>query len=310
MRRYHDFARTTRKVCCIGRNYTAHIAELNNQTPSTPFFFLKPPSSIVQPPSPSGTSLTPPLTGNEPSSQLDPSNRAFLQLPKGVESHHEVELGVVIGKELRELVRGKRRMPTGKDREDGERWKAYLEDPGVREAYGAVAGYFTGIDMTGRNLQERVKKAGLPWTTPKGFDSYLPASHYVPKEKELREEVVVAGGRKVRNVGEAVQYGLVEVFLSLSGEGVRQRDRTDLMVYDLPRILSHISSIMTLYPGDVVLTGTPKGVSRCKDGQVMAAEMRVVKWDREDTSPGEVITNSRVVVDCVDRKGGFNFTAE
>lgn len=64
---------------CIGRNYAAHIAELNSATPKQPFFFLKPPSSIL-------------LPGCGP-----------MLRPKGVDVHYEVELGLVIGKTIRDL---------------------------------------------------------------------------------------------------------------------------------------------------------------------------------------------------------------
>lgn len=64
---------------CIGRNYAAHIAELNSATPKQPFFFLKPASSIL-------------LPGAGPVLQ-----------PKGVIMHYEVELGLVIGKQIRDL---------------------------------------------------------------------------------------------------------------------------------------------------------------------------------------------------------------
>ena len=64
---------------CIGRNYASHIAELNSATPKQPFFFLKPSSSILLP-------------------QSGP-----MLLPKGVNVHYEVELGLVIGKTVRDL---------------------------------------------------------------------------------------------------------------------------------------------------------------------------------------------------------------
>ncbi|KAG5931287.1 hypothetical protein E4U53_001847, partial [Claviceps sorghi] len=67
------------KVVCIGRNYADHIAELQNMKPKRPFFFLKPPSSIV-------------LPGEGPCLR-----------PKGVRMHYEVELALVIGKMVRDL---------------------------------------------------------------------------------------------------------------------------------------------------------------------------------------------------------------
>jgi acylpyruvate hydrolase len=64
---------------CIGRNYADHIKELSSATPKQPFFFLKPPSSIL-------------LPGTGP-----------VLRPKGVNMHFEVELGLIMGKTLRDL---------------------------------------------------------------------------------------------------------------------------------------------------------------------------------------------------------------
>lgn len=164
---YSDFAQTTRKVICIGRNYVDHIKELGNTAGTEPFFFLKPPSTLVAP-------------GAGP-----------VLLPRGVSSHFEIELGLVIGAPLTDLAET-----------DSER------------AYGSVAGYFLAIDMTARNIQEKVKKQGLPWTTAKGFDTYLPVSKYIPKSDLPNPE---------------------NVTLKLSVNDVeKQNDNTDLMIYKIP----------------------------------------------------------------------------
>lgn len=65
-----------RTIACIGRNFADHIKELGNARPSEPFFFLKPPGSVLFP------------------------NRGPVLVPRGCEVHHEVELGVVMGKEV------------------------------------------------------------------------------------------------------------------------------------------------------------------------------------------------------------------
>jgi acylpyruvate hydrolase len=73
------FAEKCRKVVCIGRNYYDHVLELNNARPSQPFFFLKPPSSML-------------LPGKGP-----------ILAPKGVNLHYEVELALVMGKTMRDF---------------------------------------------------------------------------------------------------------------------------------------------------------------------------------------------------------------
>ncbi|CAG8754680.1 6400_t:CDS:2, partial [Acaulospora colombiana] len=74
-----SFARTGRKIVAIGRNYAKHAKELGNAVPEKPFFFLKPTSSYV-------------------------FNGGNVEIPQGVLVHHEVELGVIIGKTGRDIV--------------------------------------------------------------------------------------------------------------------------------------------------------------------------------------------------------------
>ena len=111
------------------------------------------------------------------------------------------------------------------------------------------------IDMTARNVQNEAKKKGLPWSIAKGFDTFLPVSNIIPKS-------AIPDPHKV------------ELSLTVNGES-KQADSTDLMLFQIPRILSDISKVMTLEKGDVVLTGTPKGVGSVKPGDVMKAGVKV-----------------------------------
>ncbi|KAI5306048.1 hypothetical protein KEM55_008743 [Ascosphaera atra] len=109
--------------------------------------------------------------------------------------------------------------------------------------------------MTGRNIQDASKKAGLPWSIAKGFDTFLPISERIAKSKIPDPH---------------------NAHLTLSVDGqTRQSDSTGLMLYRIPRQLADISRVMTLEPGDLVLTGTPKGVGEVKDGQVLRAGISV-----------------------------------
>ncbi|ODV92067.1 hypothetical protein CANCADRAFT_30338 [Tortispora caseinolytica NRRL Y-17796] len=191
-----------RKVICIGRNFADHIKELGNATPSEPFFFLKPPSSILLP------------------------NTGPVLLPKGVTAHYEVELALIMGKILRDL-----------DPED------------TQTALDSIGQYALAIDMTARNVQEKAKKKGLPWSISKGFDTFLPMSPPIPKSSIPDPQNV-------------------HLQLSVNGE-VHQSDLTNLMLFPIPKLLSAISAVMTLEPNDIVLTGTPKGVGPVVDGDVM-----------------------------------------
>lgn len=109
--------------------------------------------------------------------------------------------------------------------------------------------------MTARNVQDEAKKKGLPWDIAKGFDTFLPMSNVIPK-------TAIADPQNV------------ELFLDVNGES-RQRGSTGLMIYRIPRIMSDISRVMTLHPGDIVLTGTPAGVGPVVPGDVMRAGLRV-----------------------------------
>lgn len=200
---------SARKILCIGRNYAAHIKELNNMPPLQPFFFLKPSSSVLR-----------------------PNNGPFL-VPKGTKVHHEVELAFTLNKTLKNL-------PATFSHE---------------EALDAIEGYALTIDMTARNVQDEAKKKGLPWSIGKGFDTFLPVSGFIPK-------LQIPDPYKVR------------LQLAINGE-TKQDDLTDLMIFPIHKILSTMSSIMTLEKGDLILTGTPKGVGLVSPGDHVQATLSV-----------------------------------
>lgn len=134
--------------------------------------------------------------------------------------------------------------------------------------------------MTARNVQNVAKRHRLPWTAAKGFDTFLPLSERIPKSA-LPDP----------------HSDDVELFLSVNGE-VRQKDSTSLMLFRIPTILSHVSRIMTLQPGDVVLTGTPKGVGSVQVGDVMRAGIRV---------GGRELEEGRIEVGVEEKGGIFRF---
>jgi 2-keto-4-pentenoate hydratase/2-oxohepta-3-ene-1,7-dioic acid hydratase in catechol pathway len=142
-----------------------------------------------------------------------------------------------------------------------------------------VAGYLVAIDMTGRNVQDEAKKKGLPWSIAKGFDTFLPISEEIPKSRIPDPH---------------------NAFLRLSvGSQLRQADSTGLMLYRIPRQLAEISRVMTLEKGDLVLTGTPKGVGEVKAGDVMKASIEV---------DGKEIEEGRIEVEVKDREGRYEYS--
>ncbi|CAG8975488.1 hypothetical protein HYALB_00004807 [Hymenoscyphus albidus] len=130
-----------------------------------------------------------------------------------------------------------------------------LEASDEKGALDAIESYALSIDMTARNAQNEAKKKGLPWDIAKGFDTFLPISEIVPKS-------LIPDPHNV------------ELYLSVNND-MRQSDSTNLMLFQIPRLLSDISKVMTLEVGDIVITGTPKGVGSVVPGDIMRAGIKV-----------------------------------
>jgi len=116
-----------------------------------------------------------------------------------------------------------------------------------------VAGYGVAIDMTLRDVQNGLKAKGLPWEIAKGFDTACPLSEFVPAAAIDDPHALT-------------------LRLSVNGES-RQNGSSADMIHRLPRIISHVSAIFTLEPGDIILTGTPAGVGQVVAGDVMDASI-------------------------------------
>ncbi|MDQ7041444.1 MAG: fumarylacetoacetate hydrolase family protein [Rhodothermus sp.] len=164
-----------------------------------------------------------------PTALIGPGETVLLP-PQSHEVHHEVELVVVIG-------RAGKHIP---------------ED----EALDYVAGYALGLDMTARDLQQKAKAAGHPWTVAKGFDTFAPLGPIVP----------------ATSVPDPQQ---VQLRLKVNGT-VRQDGTTADMVFPVARLIAYCSGIFTLQPGDLIFTGTPEGVGPVCAGDVLRAESDVL----------------------------------
>ncbi len=115
------------------------------------------------------------------------------------------------------------------------------------DAQKAVFGYTCANDVTARDLQ----RSDGQWTRAKGFDSFCPIGPWIDT---------------------AVDVSDAEVRCEVNEE-VRQLGRTSQMVFDVPTLISYVSHVMTLLPGDVILTGTPAGVSPLKDGDLVSVQI-------------------------------------
>jgi len=168
-----------------------------------------------------------PVVFMKPASSVIGEGEEIVIPPYSSNCHHEAELALLVGKHARNIP----------------------ED----EALSCLAGYGVAIDLTLRDVQDELKKKGLPWEIAKGFDTACPLSVFTPAE----------------TVSDPQQ---LTISMRVNGEE-RQHGGTALMIHPVARIISHLSTIFTLEPGDVILTGTPAGVSRIAPGDRLRAEI-------------------------------------
>ena len=115
------------------------------------------------------------------------------------------------------------------------------------EAVRAIAGYTCVNDVTCRDLQ----KEDGQWGRAKGFDTFCPAGPRVARGLDWRD---------------------LEIICRLNGDQ-RQRARATDMHFPIPDLVSFLSGIMTLEPGDLIATGTPAGTAPLKDGDTVEIEI-------------------------------------
>jgi len=194
---------TIGKLVCLARSYKKHAQEMNSDIPKEPVIFLKPASSVI-------------------------FNGDTINIPKmSKHIHHEVELGIVIGKKCK-LVQKK-------------------------DALNYVLGYLVALDITARDIQSEFKKKGWPWTIAKSFDTFAPISEVVLKEYVSNPQNL-------------------DITLQVNGK-LKQKSNTSFMIFSVEEIIEFISKVMTLEPGDLILTGTPEGVDEIKKGDILEAKL-------------------------------------
>lgn len=192
-----------RRIYCVGRNYLEHIREMGADEREPPFFFQKPPDSLVR-----DGGVVP-----------YPSCTQDLQ--------HEVELVLAIGREGADIPK--------------EDVTPYLY------------GFSVGVDLTRRDMQLAARKAGRPWEAGKSFDHSAPCADLLP----IARVPLPADD-------------LIE--LSVNGQA-RQRARLSQMIWSPLEVVSQLSRLYRLYPGDLVFTGTPAGVGTVWPGDRITARV-------------------------------------
>ena len=122
------------------------------------------------------------------------------------------------------------------------------KDISVADALSHVWGYCAGLDMTRRDLQNEAKKTGRPWDMGKGFDHSAPMGALVPAR------------------GVDVSKGRIE--LKVNGKVTQTSDLSKL-IWSVPEVISNLSHLVRLAPGDLIMTGTPEGVAAVQKGDLL-----------------------------------------
>ncbi|ODS22435.1 hypothetical protein AB835_14205 [Candidatus Endobugula sertula] len=195
---------TVNKIVCIGRNYTAHAAELNNPIPDTPLLFIKPNSTLS-----------------------DFSGKVNIPYSLGL-VHHELEIAILIGKYL----------TSHSSRHEIER---------------GVLGVGLALDLTLRDIQHQLKKRGHPWERAKCFPGACPISEFASSDK-------------------IDDLNSLNIQL-LKNNQLQQQGSSNQMIFPIIDLIQQVAEIFTLDPGDVILTGTPSGVSPLNHRDFLDAQL-------------------------------------
>ncbi|GGC52069.1 fumarylacetoacetate hydrolase family protein [Hoyosella rhizosphaerae] len=115
------------------------------------------------------------------------------------------------------------------------------KDVPAARARDVILGYTVANDVTARDLQRRDGQ----WTRAKGFDTFCPLGPWINTDIDPSD---------------------LRIHTELDGQTV-QDSRTSLLLHDIPTLIEWVSRVMTLLPGDVILTGTPEGVGPIRAGQ-------------------------------------------
>ena len=117
----------------------------------------------------------------------------------------------------------------------------------IDKAYDYIIGYTCANDVTARDIQ----KNDGQWTRGKSFDTFLPLGPCIAADVDPHE---------------------IAIKLDVNGE-VRQISNTSQLIFKVPEIVAFVTQVMTLYPGDVILTGTPAGVGPMNVGDIVTLEL-------------------------------------
>lgn len=121
----------------------------------------------------------------------------------------------------------------------------YIQEENAEKYFDEIA---LGIDFTARDLQSSLKQKGLPWELSKGFDGSAVVSEFFPKED--------------------FNLNSLNFFLLKNKEKV-QDGNTTMMLFSPAKIIAFVSQYFTLRTGDLIFTGTPKGVGKVEENDIL-----------------------------------------
>lgn len=123
----------------------------------------------------------------------------------------------------------------------------YINEEDAQSYYNAIS---IGIDFTARDVQQELKKKGLPWEKAKAWDSSALVAEFINLDAEDSQKPFHF---TLKKNNETVQNG-----------------NSELMIFSFDQIIAHISNYFSLNIGDLIFTGTPAGVGECVVGDVLA----------------------------------------
>ncbi len=123
------------------------------------------------------------------------------------------------------------------------------KDIALEKALDCIYGYGVALDMTRRDLQGEAKKMGRPWEVGKAFEGSAPCTPIVP---------ATVSGHPSQGA----------IWLDVNGER-KQTGDLNQMIWKVPEMISYLSGLFTLMPGDIILSGTPSGVGPVNRGDVL-----------------------------------------
>ena len=122
----------------------------------------------------------------------------------------------------------------------------YIQEKHAGNYYDAVT---VGIDFTARDIQDELKKKGLPWEKAKAFDNSAVVGKFIPLTPDFNRK--------------SINFSL------LKNEEKVQEANSSQMIFSIDKIIENISNYFSLNIGDLIFTGTPAGVGECVTGDVL-----------------------------------------